>query len=161
LAAAYRLQELCARDQRRLDLVLFEAGARLGGIVGTRSIAGYRAELGADSFITNKPWAIDLCRRLGMEDRVIPTDVRYRRSLVLREENGVPVPGGFRPLTPASVGAVFRSPIFSLAGKVRIALETVLPRGRQRTDESLAHFVKRRFGREALERLVQPMVGGI
>ncbi len=161
LAAAHRLQELCAHEKRPLDLVLFEAGARLGGVVGTRQIAGYRVELGADSFVTNKPWGVDLCRRLGIEDRLIPTEARFRRSLVLRKGKPVPVPEGFQLLAPGSLSAVWGSPLFSLAGKLRIALEYVLPRGSPQTDESLAHFVRRRFGREALERLVQPLVGGI
>jgi len=161
LAAAHRLQELCARDKRPLDLMLFEAGMRLGGVVGTRSIAGYRVELGADSFITNKPWGLDLCRRLGLEDRLIPTDVHYRRSLVLRKGRPISVPEGFQLLAPVNMGAVLRSPLFSWPGKLRMALEYVLPRGSAGADESLAHFVRRRFGREALERLVQPLVGGI
>jgi oxygen-dependent protoporphyrinogen oxidase len=161
LAAAHHLQELCSRDKRPLDLVLFEAGTRLGGVVGTRTIAGYRVELGADSFITNKPWGIDLCRRLGLEDRLIATDVRYRRSLVLRKGRPVVVPDGFQLLAPVSVSAVLRSSLFSWPGKLRMALEYFLPRGSSSADESLAHFVRRRFGREALERLVQPLVGGI
>ena len=117
LAAAHRLQELCARDNRPLDLVLFEAGAQLGGIVGTRSIAGYRVELGADSFITNKPWAVDLCRRLGIEDRLIPTDARYRRSLVLRNGKPVPVPEGFQLLAPVEPGRRASLADLQLAGQ--------------------------------------------
>lgn len=161
LAAAHRLQELCAHDKRALDLVLIEAGTRLGGVIGTRSIAGYRVELGADSFITNKPWGVELCRRLGIEDRLIPTDARYRRSLVLRKGKPVPVPDGFQLLAPVDVGAMLRSPLFSWPGKLRMALEYVLPRGSSQSDESLAAFVRRRFGSEALERLIQPLVGGI
>src|SRR5262249_16603997 len=124
-------------------------------------IAGYRVELGADSFITNKPWAVDLCRRLGLEDRLIPTDARHRRSLVLKNGRPVAVPEGFQLLAPRNLGALFRSPILSWKGKLRGALECVLPRGGEHADESLASFVRRRFGREALERLVQPLVGGI
>lgn len=161
LAAAHRLQEICRRDGRPLDLVLFETGSRLGGIVGTKQIAGYRVELGADSFITNKPWAVDLCRRLGIEDRLIPTDARFRRSLVLRNGRPLSVPEEFQLLSPVNVAAVLRSPIFSWPGKLRMALEYFLPRGGVDGDESLGHFVRRRFGREALERLVQPLVGGI
>jgi len=161
LAAANRLAELCAQKARPLDLTLFEAGSRLGGVVETRHVAGYRVELGGDSFITNKPWGVDLCRRLGIEERLIPTDARYRRSLVLRRGRPVPVPDEFQLLSPVSVGAVLRSPIFSWPGKLRMTLEYVLPRGKGDTDESLGHFVRRRFGREALERLVQPLVGGI
>jgi protoporphyrinogen oxidase len=100
LAAAHRLQELCAAAERPLDLTLFEAGPRLGGVVATRKIAGYQVELGADSFITNKPWAVDLCRRLGIEDRLIPTETQYRRSLVLRRGRPLPVPDGFQLLAP-------------------------------------------------------------
>ena len=161
LAAAHRLIELSNRDQRPLDLVLFEAGARLGGVIGTRRIAGYRAETGADSFITNKAWGVDLCRRLGIEDRLIPTDERYRRSLVLHRGKPVPVPDGFQLLAPVDVAAVLRSPLFSWPGKLRMALESIVPRRASAGDESLASFVRRRFGREALDRLVQPLVGGI
>ncbi|MGE5194022.1 MAG: protoporphyrinogen oxidase, partial [Deltaproteobacteria bacterium] len=83
------------------------------------------------------------------------------RSLVLRKGTPVPVPEGFQLLAPVNVGAVLRSPIFSWPGKLRMALEYFVPRGSSTGDESLAHFVQRRFGREALERLVQPLVGGI
>ncbi len=162
LAAAHRIAELCADSGRPLDLVLYEAGVRVGGVVETRAlVGGYRVELGADSFITNKPWAVNLCRRLGIEDRLIPTDARYRRSLVLRHGKPLPVPDGFQLLAPVDVGAVLRSSIFSWPGKLRMAMEYLVPRRGSEADESLAHFVRRRFGNEALERLVQPLVGGI
>ncbi|MFN0056703.1 MAG: protoporphyrinogen oxidase [Planctomycetales bacterium] len=162
LAAIVRLHDLASSQERPLEMTLFEASPRLGGIVGTRSLAGYRVETGADSFITNKPWAVALCRRLGLEERLIPTDERYRRSLVLRRGTPVAVPDGFQLLAPVDVGAVLKSPIFSWRGKLRMALEYLLPRGgTDQPDESLAHFVRRRFGREALDRLVQPLVGGI
>lgn len=162
LAAAHRLAELCTCNNRPLDLVVYEAGVRAGGVVETRTLMGqYRVELGADSFITNKPWAVDLCRRLGIADRLISTDARYRRSLVLRHGKPLPVPDGFQLLAPVDIRAVLHSSIFSWPGKLRMALEYLVPRGGSEADESLAHFVRRRFGNEALERLVQPLVGGI
>ncbi|MGQ0633432.1 MAG: protoporphyrinogen oxidase [Planctomycetaceae bacterium] len=161
LAAAKRLHELCAGAGRPLELTVFEAEDRAGGLLETQCIAGYRVELGADSFITNKPWAADLCRQLGLEDRLIATEARYRRSLVLKNGRPVPVPEGFQLMAPQNVGAFLRSPILSWRGKLRVALECVIPRGDANGDESVAHFVRRRFGREALERLVQPLVGGI
>lgn len=142
-------------------MTVFEASSRLGGVVGTRSIAGYCVETGADSFIANKPWATDLCQRLGLQNKLIPTDAMYRRALVLRKGKPVEVPEGFQLLAPVKVGAVLRSPIFSLCGKLRMGMEYFLPRGNSGADESLASFVRRRFGHEALERLVQPLVGGI
>lgn len=161
LAAAHRLHELCAGAGRAIDLTVFESGPRAGGLVGTRSIGGYCVELGADSFITNKPWAIDLCRRLGLESRLIPTDSQYRRALVLRNGAPLPVPEGFQLLAPHSLRALFRSPILSWQGKLRVALEYLVPPRSENGDESLAQFVRRRFGQEVLDRLVQPLVGGI
>lgn len=159
LAAAHRLLELQATCPT--EVTLFEASPRLGGLVGTQHIDGYTLELGPDSFITNKPWAVDLCRRLGLEGRLIPTDARYRRSLVLRRGRPVEVPEGFQLMTPAKVWPVFTSPIFSWWGKLRMGWEYLLPAKRDVEDESLASFVRRRFGQEVLERLVQPLVGGI
>lgn len=161
LAAAHRLLELSELQNRPLDLSVFEASSRTGGVMGTQRIGDYLVETGADSFITNKPWAVELCTRLGIADRLIPTDERYRRSLVLRNGKPVAVPEGFQLLAPAKIWPVLKSPLFSLRGKLRMGLEYFLPRRKTEDDESLANFVRRRFGQEALERLVQPLVGGI
>lgn len=161
LSAGNRLAELHQEADIPCQIVLFEAGTRLGGLVETRQIQGYLVEMGADSFITNKPAAVNLCYRLGLESELIPTDAAFRKSLVLHHGRPCPVPEGFQLLTPATIKSVLVSPLFSLNGKIRMALEPLIPRGKSRSDESLASFVRRRFGQEALERLVQPMVGGI
>ncbi|MFQ5731963.1 MAG: protoporphyrinogen oxidase [Planctomycetaceae bacterium] len=161
LAAAHRLIELSADRQRPLELTLFETGPRVGGVIGTQRRDGYLIETGADSFITNQPWAVDLCQRLDLENELIPTDETLRRSLVLRNGKPVPAPDGFMLLSPAKLWPVLTSPIFSLWGKLRMGCEYVVPRRSETGDVSLASFVRRRFGREALERLVQPLVGGI
>lgn len=159
LAAAHRLQELGGASPAAVSL--FEAGQRLGGVVGTQQFGDYTLELGPDSFITNKPWAVGLCRRLGIEDRLIPTDARYRRSLVLRRGRPVAVPEGFQLMTPGRAWPILTSPIFSWWGKLRMGYEYFIPAKPEVEDESLASFVRRRFGQEALDRLVQPLVGGI
>jgi len=162
LAATHRLGELSAGAGLPLRVTVFEAQSTPGGLVGTKELNGYRIETGADSFITNKPGAIRLCERLGMAGELIPTDARFRRSLVLSRGKAVGVPEGFQLLAPNSLWPVWKSPIFSLAGKLRLAAEPFVPRPSQPvTDESLASFVRRRLGQEALDRLVQPLVGGI
>lgn len=161
LAAANRLLELADANNRPLELTLFEAGDRVGGVIETRTIGDYLVETGPDSFITNKPWALKLCERLGLEDQLIPTNQTYRRSLVLRLGKPVAVPDGFMLLAPAKIWPVLKSPIFSPLGKLRLAMEYFIPRRSEQGDESLANFVRRRFGREALDRIVQPMIGGI
>lgn len=161
LAAAHRLGELAASRGVCLETTLYEAAAKTGGVFGTREIDGFRVELGADSFITNKPWGLELCRRLGLEDSLIATDATYRRSLVLSRGTPLGVPDGFQLLTPVRIGPILKSPLFSPLGKLRMAAELCIPARQDDSDESLADFARRRFGKEALERIIQPMVGGI
>lgn len=164
LAAAYRLLEL---NGASCDLTLLESGSRLGGIVQTDERDGFLLERGPDSFISEKPAALNLVQRLGLASRLIETNDQHRRSFVVRRGRLLPVPEEFHLLAPARVWPFLRSDIFSWPGKARMALELLLPRravnGREVStdDESLANFVRRRFGREALERVAQPMVGGI
>ncbi|MBM81410.1 MAG: protoporphyrinogen oxidase [Planctomycetaceae bacterium] len=165
LAATHRVVELA--ESHPVEVTLVEASDRFGGIIQTESIDGFVTELGPDSFITNKPAGVRLCERLGFQDSLLDTDATYRRSLVLRNGNPTEVPDGFMLLSPAKVWPILKSPIFSIVGKLRMGSEYFLPPKRLRDeelddwDESLADFVRRRFGTEALERIVQPMVGGI
>ncbi len=160
LAAAHRLIEQASPD-RPVEVTLFEASDRVGGVFGTIHIDDYLVETGADMFITNQPAAVKLCERLGIADQLIPTDPTFRGSLVLRNGRPVPIPEGFMLLSPAKIWPVLTSPIFSPLGKLRMGFEFFLPRKRGHEEESLAQFVRRRFGREAFERLIQPLVGGI
>ena len=180
LAAAFRLQELATSRGEAIEVTLFEAGSRPGGMVGTERIGGYLVDIGADSFLTNKPGAVGLCRRLGIEDRLVATDTRFRGALVLHQGQTVPIPEGFQLLSPTAIWPIITTPLFSVWGKLRLLAEWLIP-GRYRSiartsaksdsanappeiplvDESLSDFVLRRFGREALDRLVQPLVGGI
>jgi protoporphyrinogen/coproporphyrinogen III oxidase len=161
LAAAHRLIELCAESDVPAQVTLFEASGRVGGVAGTERIDGYLVETGADMFITNQPAALRLCERLGIANELLPTETTHRGSLVLRKGRPVRVPEGFMLLSPARIRPVLASPIFSLLGKLRMGLEFFVPRKRDDSEESLAAFVRRRFGKQALQRLIQPLVGGI
>jgi len=163
LAAAHRLGELAASGAP-LEVVVFEAAPRAGGIVSTVHEGGLTFEEGPDSFITDKPEALALLTRLGMTDQLRGTRPDFRRSFVVRNGRPVPTPDGFYLLAPTRLGPVFASPLFSPLGKLRMALEPFIPprppRGED-DDESLASFVTRRLGKETLERIAQAMVGGI
>ncbi len=161
LAAAHRLSELSAESRRSIDVTLFEASDRLGGIIRTTHVEHCLVEEGPDSFITNKPWGINLCRRLGLKDRLISTDGRFRKSLILHRGKPVETPEGFNLLAPAKVWPFLKSPLLSWGGKFRMLREYFVAPRSDGVEESLEQFVVRRFGREALERIVQPMVGGI
>jgi len=160
LAAAYRAVELARERAIELDLTLLEARARLGGTIATERAGGFLVEAGPDSFLSEKPWALELCRRLGVEDRLVRTDDRFRKVFVWRAGRLHPLPDGFQLLAPTKLGPFVRSGLFSWRGKFRMALDLALPRGVS-DDESLGAFVRRRLGREALERVAQPLVAGI
>ena len=161
LAAAHRLVELAREAACPLDLVLLEAAGRLGGTIRTERTDGFLLEAGPDSFISEKPWALALAERIGLGSRLCRTDDRFRRTYVVRRGRLEPLPEGFLLLAPTRVGPVLRSRVFSWRGKLRLALDVVLPRRRLGGDESLGSFVRRRLGREALERVAQPLIGGI
>jgi oxygen-dependent protoporphyrinogen oxidase len=112
-------------------------------------------------FTTREPWALDLCRRLGIENELIETDARYRRAFVVHRGRLVPVPDGFTLMSPAKVWPILKTPLISPLGKLRMGLECLLPPRREPSDECLESFVVRRFGREAFDRLIQPLIGGI
>jgi oxygen-dependent protoporphyrinogen oxidase len=161
LSAAHAMVTRATAAHRPFEVVVLEAKDRVGGAIWTERSGGFTIEGGADSFITNKPQAVDLCHELGLGDQLIGTDPQHRRSFVVRQGRLMPVPEGFVLLAPNRLGPLLTTPILSLRGKLRMLLDLVLPRRDDEGDESLAAFVKRRLGREALERLVQPLVAGI
>ena len=159
LAAALRLEELAAG---RVDWTLYEAAPRLGGVLRTEETGGYLVEQGADNFLTRDPWATDLCRRVGIEGELLPTDPARRRALVVCHGRVRRVPEGFVLMAPSRAWPILASPLLSVSGKLRLAAEPFAPRRTPDSgDESVASFSRRRLGREAFERLVQPLVGGI
>jgi protoporphyrinogen/coproporphyrinogen III oxidase len=160
LAAAHRALELGREQGRPLELVLLEGRARLGGTIDTERLDGFLVEAGPDSFLSEKPWALALCGRLGLERRLVRTDDRFRQTFVWHRGRLHPLPDGFQLLAPTRFGPFAASRLFSWPGKARMALDLVLPRGTG-DDESLGAFVRRRLGREALERVAQPLVAGI
>jgi oxygen-dependent protoporphyrinogen oxidase len=163
LAAAYQLTK--QSTGRALEVLLLEASARVGGTVRTLRRDDFLLEAGPDSFISEKPEALALARELGLEDRLIETNEAHRRSFIVRDGRLRPVPEGFQLLAPTRFWSFVTTDIFSWPGKARMALDLLLPRralsANGNDDESLAQFVRRRFGREALARMAQPMVGGI
>src|SRR3954468_14698264 len=113
LAAAHRVREL----DPAAEITLFEASGRLGGVLQTERRDGWLIERSADMFTTREPWALDLCRRVGIADELIETDARYRRAFVVRRGRLIPVPEGFTLMSPAKVWPVITTPIFSPLGK--------------------------------------------
>lgn len=158
LSAVHRLTE---SGRPGLEVTLLERSDRFGGTIRTVERDGCLVELGPDSFLTSKPWLSDLANRLDVADRIIPTTRTHRRSHVVHRGKLHPLPDGFLMMAPTRLWPMVGTSLFSWKGKARCALDLVLPRGTGAGDESLGAFVRRRFGGEVLERVVQPLIGGI
>jgi oxygen-dependent protoporphyrinogen oxidase len=132
---------------------------KLGGVIRTERHGDLLIEGGPDSFIVQKPAAKELCEELGLGDRLIPT--RSRKVHVWSEGRLHEMPEGLFLTVPTKVGPFLKSELISTWGKLRMGLDLVLPRGPEREDESIGSFVRRRLGREALEKLAEPIMAGI
>ena len=161
LAAGYRLKREAENRNIPLTLTVLEASNRVGGVIQTQLMDGFITEHGPDAFISTKPWAKALCDELGISEKLIGTNPKVRRSFVVRKGKLIPVPEGFYMMAPGSFLPFIKSPIFSLLGKLRISLDLFISRRGDWRDESVADFVRRRLGKEAFERMAQPMIGGI
>lgn len=161
LAVAYFLSRRAKQENLPLDLKLLEAKDRLGGVIETRQQEGFLLEAGPDSFISEKPWGLELCRELDLEKELIGTRPEFRRSFIFSRGELIPVPPGFYLIAPLLIGEFLKSRILSWRGKLRLLSEALLPPAKVFEDESVGHFMRRRFGQEALDRVGQPMIGGI
>jgi len=161
LAAAYSLQELSRKNRAPISFTLIEGQPRLGGKILTDTEDGFVIEGGPDSFISQKPWALELCRQLGLADRLEGTNRDQTATYILLNGRLVNMPEGVMLLVPTRIGPFLSTPLFSPLGKLRMGLDWIIPRKKNREDESLAGFVRRRLGREAVERLAEPLLAGI
>lgn len=158
LSAVYFLLQRSRRADRPLRVTLVEA-ERLGGKIRTERVDGFVVEGGPDAFLAQKPWAARLCRELGRgEQLVVP---RPGKTYVLVGGRLRRLPEGAMGLIPTRLGSFASSELFTPWGKLRMGLDLVIPPQRDDRDESLAQFITRRLGREALERLAEPLLAGV
>jgi len=145
-------------------VTVIEAADRAGGVLGTVREGGWLVERSADCFLAARPEGLDLVRRLGLEGELVGVDPRARRALLWHAGRTIPAPPGFRLMAPGRIGGILRTPLLSPAGRLRLLAERFIPARRPASpdeDESLERFAVRRLGREAFERLVQPLAAGI
>jgi len=155
LSAAWHAQ------QADFEVELFEASSQLGGVLGTIVWNGRLIEGAADNFATLDDEALQWCRKMGLEHEFISPSTEHRLAMVLHHGVPKPIPAGFSLVQPTRVWPIITTPILSLPGKLRLLCEYFVPGRRQSEDESLYDFALRRLGKEAFERLVEPIVGGI
>jgi protoporphyrinogen/coproporphyrinogen III oxidase len=160
LAAAFALEQ----DRRAgvdVDYVLYESSTRLGGVLRTEYIDGCVVEAGPDSFITEKPWAADLSRALGLGDQLIGSNDADRKTYILTKGRLVVMPDGLMFMVPTKILPTGLSPLFSWKAKLRMTQELFHPPRAVDHDESVAAFVERHYGAEMVDRLADPLLSGV
>jgi oxygen-dependent protoporphyrinogen oxidase len=161
LATAFYLQQKSRQQGQAINYTLLEGDPRFGGKITTEVVDDFVIEGGPDSFLTQKPWGLQLCRDLGLTNRLIPTNDDRRNIFVLNKGKLAPFPGGYRLTVPTEFVPFALSPLISPWGKLRMGLDLFIPPRRDPTDESLADFIRRRLGTEALDKIAGPMMAGI
>ena len=159
LAAADAVRERQGPGAARVTIL--EPAAHPGGVLGTVRLDGWLVERSADCFLAARPEGMALVERLGLHGELVGVDPRVRRALVWHAGRAVPVPRGFRLLAPGDVSGILHSSLLSPAGRLRVLAERFVSRRTAGPEESLEAFAVRRLGREAFERLVQPLAAGI
>lgn len=161
LAAAHRLTRLAAQRRLELDLKLLESAPRPGGRICSERVDGFLLEQGPDSIVTHKPSAVELCEEIGLAGELLASPPTRRGLQLLHRGRLVDLPPGFVMLAPTRLRTLWRSPLFSLRGKLRVSAERWIPARRGTDDETIGEFVTRRLGREAFERVAEPILGGL
>jgi oxygen-dependent protoporphyrinogen oxidase len=172
LSAAFTLEEKRqsgaqsdTHSEREIEYVLFESAPRLGGVMVTDRADGCLIEAGPDSFLTEKPWAADLCRKIGLGDQLIGSNDADRKTYIVVHKNGrdrlVVMPDGLMFMVPTKIVPTVLSPLFSLRTKMRMAAEWFHPPHKAEADETVAQMVERHYGSEMVDLLADPLLSGV
>jgi protoporphyrinogen/coproporphyrinogen III oxidase len=160
LTAAFALEEQ-RRAGMALAYVVFESSARLGGVLRTERVEGCLIEAGPDSFLSEKPWAADLCRQIGLGDQLIGSNDSQRKTYVLARGRLIPLPDGLMFMVPTRILPALLSPLFSTSTKLRMMREWFYQPHKADDDESVAALVERHYGAEMVDRLADPLLSGV
>jgi oxygen-dependent protoporphyrinogen oxidase len=159
LSAAWSLREHPSGAD--FEIVLLERNDRFGGNIRTERTQGFLIEGGPDCFLSEKPWAMELSKRIGLTDKLLPTNDKNRKTFVLSGGALHVLPEGVILMVPTKILPLATSTLISWPGKIRMACELFIPKKKGSMDESLGDFVRRRLGKEALDKIAEPLVAGV
>ncbi len=168
LGAAYKVRR-AASEGHDVDVMLIEKDARVGGKIGSEIVEhdGERfvVDGGPDCFLTSKPAVHRIAKLLGMFDDELPTDDSRKKTLILSRGRLYEMPDGVFMFAPTKFVPFATTGLFSWPGKIRMGMDLFIPKKvvaeGELNDETLEHFITRRMGRECLDRLAEPLVGGV
>lgn len=161
LSAALTIEN-ARKEGADVDYIVLEKSLRLGGKIRTeRTKDGFVVEGGPDCFVSTKPWVFKLCRKLDCEDNLIGSNDALKKTYILVKNKMREMPDGIMIMVPTKIMPFLTTDLFSWPGKIRMAMDWLIPKKKEAGDETLASFVDRRLGREALDRIAEPLVAGI
>jgi len=166
LSTAYHLQKAAAEAEQTVTYTLLEQSDRWGGKIATETVTEYSdepfiVEGGPDSFITQKPWALQLAREMGLDDELLPTNDHLRKTFVLNKGKPTSLPDGVLLIVPTKIKPFALSTLISPLGKLRMGMDLFIKPKMDDEDETLAQFIERRLGSEALDKIAEPLMSGI
>jgi oxygen-dependent protoporphyrinogen oxidase len=161
LSAAYELEKQRRKDPEAIEYSLFESNSTFGGVLRTEQVDGCQIEAGPDSFLTEKPWASDLCRELGLGNQLIGSNDSERKTYILVNGKLIEIPDGLMFMVPTKLLPTVFSPLFGMGTKVRMACEWFHPPREAEEDETVSAFVERHYGAEMVDRLADPLLSGV
>lgn len=160
LSAAFYLEKERAAGSP-VEYTLYEADTRLGGSIFSEHVDGCVIEGGPDSFITEKPWAANLCQELGLSDQLVGSNDHERVTYIVVNNRLIPMPDGLMFMVPTKLIPTALTPLFSWSTKIRMGLELLHPPRAVGHDETVADMVRRHFGQEVVDRLADPLLSGV
>ena len=164
LTALFTLNNIIENSGEKVSVILLESSSQVGGKIATDTVetayGNFLLEHGPDSFLTAKPWAVDLTKQLNLENEIIHTN-DCRDVFVLKNGELIKMPEGMMLMVPTKIWPFVTTKLFSLFGKIRAAFEIFILKSKNSNDESVYDFVQRRFGNEMLTYLAEPLLSGI
>ena len=173
LSAAYLLEQQARERGLALDITLLERSNRVGGVIqservelpanGSQPSESFLCEAGPDSLLTTKPAAIELCRKLGLGEQLIPSNDALRKTYVLHHGALRPLPDGLMFVVPTKITPLLSSGLLSAAGKLRLLLSPLFSPGApaDSQDISVDRYIAERFGQEVSDRLAEPLLNAV
>lgn len=156
LAAAWHLKQ---GGGERIRVTVLEASPRIGGKLHTSEVAGVSVDAGAEAMLARRPEGKELARAVGLGDDLVGPGTT--QAAIYTRGHLRPMPKGQVMGVPSDLAELARSGIISPAGLLRVPLDQILPATLVTTDVSVAAYIRARMGGEVLDRLIEPLLGGV
>ncbi|WP_318615001.1 protoporphyrinogen oxidase [Sporosarcina sp. YIM B06819] len=161
LSAAFYAKKWFDERQIPVELTLIEKSDTLGGKIRTLHREGFIIERGPESFLARKMPIMTLVKELGLEDELTATNPQARTNYIVHKGKLHNMPPGLMLGIPTKLTPFMKTKLISPAGKIRAAMDLWLPKKKGMEDESLGNFIQRRLGKEVLDHITEPLLGGI